>query len=132
MDGLIMGEVRHPRILVIEDDVCYQRLLERYIHRCGGHLGCASDGKTGLEKALSHHYDIVFVDIQLPKLDGFMVATLLREAGCEIPLIAMTAFQLEGMKSKAHAMGFNEFLVKPIFESTIAKLLESYVPMLPK
>ena len=117
----------HPRVLIIEDDPCYCRLMERYIERCGGYFRSVVDGKTGLEKAMAGQFDLAFVDIQLPELDGFMVATLLREHGSDMPLVAMTSLQLEGMKPKALAMGFDEFLVKPICESTVAKLLETYV-----
>ena len=117
---------RNPRVLIVEDDPCYCRLLEHYIERCGGYFRCAVDGEAGLKKAMTGQFDLAFIDIQLPKMDGFMVATLLREYESEMPLIAMTSLQLEGMKLKAIAMGFDEFLVKPLPESTVAKLLETY------
>ena len=85
--------VRHPRVLIIEDDPCYCRLMERYVQRCGAYYRCVADGKTGLEKALTDQFDLAFVDIQLPQLDGFMIATLLRESGCKMPLIAMTSLK---------------------------------------
>ena len=117
---------RHPRVLIIEDDPCYCRLLERYVERCGGYFRRAADGKAGLEKAMAGQFDMAFVDIQLPKMDGFMVAMLLREYGFPTPLVAMTSLQFEGMKPKAITMGFNEFLIKPISENMVAKLLRRY------
>lgn len=119
----------HCRVLIIEDDPCYQKLIERYVRRCGATVRIAADGRTGLEKALTGDYDLVFVDIQLPQLDGFMVATLLREQDDQIPLIAMTSLRLEGMGLKASAVGFNEFLCKPVSEHTVARLIDQYSPV---
>lgn len=115
------------RVLIIEDDPCYQRLLERYLQRCGVSVGFAENGRLGLEKLLSGRYDIAFVDIQLPELDGFMVATMCREQGCEIPLIGMSAFRLEEMPSKAAAVGFNSFTFKPVSEHIVTQLLNKHL-----
>ena len=114
------------RVLIVEDDPCYQRLLERYVCRGGGSVGVAEDGRSGLEKILTGRYDLVFLDIQLPQLDGFMVATMCREQGCSLPLIGMSAFRLEGMASKAAAVGFSDFIHKPISEPTVQRFLAEY------
>ena len=100
--------------------------MSRYIHRCGGTVGVAEDGKAGLDKARSGHYDLAFVDIQLPKMDGFMVATLLREQGYRLPLIGMSSLCMESMAAKARAVGFDEFWCKPIVEHTVMRLLAQY------
>ena len=115
-----------PHVLIIEDDPCYRRLLERYIQRCGAMSGYASDGRTGMEKALAGNYDLTLVDIQLPLLDGFMVATLLREQGYTQPLIGMSSLRMEGMKPKALAVGFNDYHPKPISEKAVSNLLVEY------
>ena len=119
----------HSRILVIEDDLGYQRLIERCLRRCGvAEVDFSADGKSGMEKILTGDYDLAFVDIQLPRLDGFMIATLLREQDCQIPLIAMTALKIEGLSHKALAVGFDEFQIKPLSENTILRLLRQYFP----
>lgn len=116
---------QYPHVLIIDDDFCHRRLLERFILRYGGRCDSASDGESGLKKAMSDDYDLAFVDIQLPKLDGFMVTTLLRESGCKMPLIAITSLQIEDLESKAYAIGFDNFLTKPISENEVIKQLKA-------
>ncbi len=116
-------------ILVIEDDLCYQRLIERCLRRCGVvEIDFSADGKSGMEKVLTGDYDLAFVDIQLPQLDGFMIATLLREQDWQIPLVAMTALKIEGLEHKALAVGFDEFQIKPLSENTILRVLKKHLP----
>lgn len=115
-----------PRVLIIDDDPCYRRLLERYLRRCGAMSGFATDGKSGMEKAMAGRYDLALVDIQLPLLDGFMVATLLREQGCTQPLIGMSSLEMEGMRAKALAVGFDDYHPKPISEKAVANLLAEH------
>ena len=121
---------RKPKVLVIEDDPGHQKLLELYIKRSGCSCDCSYDGRTGLEKALTNAYDLILCDINIPEMDGFMVAMQIRDAGNHTPLIAITALQLEGMKRKAIAIGYNDFLEKPIEQAHIEKLLHIYVPIM--
>ena len=117
----------HPVALVIEDDPGHQRMLEIRIKRSGCKCDCAFDGRKGLDKALNKHYDILFVDIHIPELDGFMVAASLRESGCTAPLIAVSALKLEGLEKQALANGFNEFLRKPVEQKALEKIISQYV-----
>ncbi len=118
---------KHPVALIIEDDPGHQRMLEIRIKRSGCDCECTYDGKSGLQKAFNKAYDILFVDIQIPELDGFMVSTTLRKSGCTAPIIAVTAVKLEGMERLALAAGFNDFLRKPIDQDIIGKILDRYV-----
>lgn len=114
------------RVLVVEDDPGYQRLLEISINRLGCHCDCCSDGKTALDCVASHPYDLIFIDIHIPELDGFMVACQLRESGYALPLIAISALKLEGIERKAKAVGYNDFLQKPIEDHQIEQLVNRY------
>ena len=116
-----------PVALVIEDDPGHQRMLEIRIKRSGCKCDCVFDGRQGLEKALNKAYDILFVDIHIPELDGFMVAAALRESGCGVPLIAVTGLKLEGLEKQAVEAGYNEFLQKPIEQSDVEAILNRYV-----
>jgi len=117
----------HPVALVIEDDPGHQRMLEIRIKRGGCQCDCAFDGRTGLEMALNHPYDIIFVDIHIPELDGFMVASALRESRCTTPLVAISALKLEGLERQALAIGYNDFLSKPLEQEDIQGILDKYV-----
>lgn len=119
--------VKNPRVLIIEDDPGHQRLLEICVHSAGCQTDCCFDGKTGFAKSQSAHYDLILVDINIPELDGFMVATLLRERGDKTPLVAISALELQGIRRKAMAVGFNDFLQKPIEQETIGKTIRQYI-----
>ena len=117
-----------PIALVIEDDPGHQRLLEICIKRAGCDCDCAYDGRSGLQKAHKNRYDIIFVDIHIPELDGFLVANDLRENGFTTPLIAVTALKIEGLEKQALEAGYNDFLQKPIELPAIQKILRQYLP----
>ncbi len=113
--------------LVIEDDPGHQRILELRIKRSGCGCECAFDGRTGLDMALNRRYDILFIDINIPDLDGFMVACQLRESGLAAPLIAVSALKLEGLEKQALAAGYNEFYRKPIEQDMVQGILDKYL-----
>jgi CheY-like chemotaxis protein len=116
-----------PHVLIIEDDPGHQRLLQLIIQKNGASCDCAFDGKAGLEKATTHDYDMIFVDINIPQMDGFMLATRLRDMGYTTPLVAITALKLQEIERKALAVGFNAFVVKPIKQDTIDQLQHQFL-----
>ncbi|MHC4552511.1 MAG: response regulator [Planctomycetota bacterium] len=122
-----IGRIENPRVLVIEDDPGHQRLLELYLKRAGCQCDCCFDGKSGLQQAIDADYDIVFADINTPEMDGFMVATLLREQDSKVVLVAITALELEGIKRKAMAVGYDDFLQKPLQRETIEAVLKKHL-----
>ena len=77
-------------ILLVDDDYELGELLQEYLHMEGFHLQAVQDGETGLQQALSGHYDLVLLDVMLPKLSGFEVLTRLRLES-SIPVIMLTA-----------------------------------------
>ena len=116
------------RVLIIEDDPGHQRLMELYLRRAGCDCELASDGKKGIQKATADHYDLIFVDINIPVIDGFMVATLLRDQDVRTPLVAVTALELEGIRRKATAVGYDTFLRKPFQQAEIEEVLTHFSP----
>ncbi|NLH17621.1 MAG: response regulator [Phycisphaerae bacterium] len=121
------NESAEPIVLIIEDDPGHQRMLEILVKRLGCRCECAFDGKAGLAKANTNRYDLIFVDIHIPELDGFMVVRFLRDRGLSTPAIAVTALQLQGIDRSALAAGFNDFLRKPIDQQMVAAILEKHL-----
>ena len=119
---------QHNKVLIVEDDPGHQKLLELYLSRMGCDCECCFDGKTGLDMALENGYDILFIDINIPEMDGFMLATQLRERGCKCPLVAVTALKMEGIRRNALKVGYNEFLEKPIDQHHLAEIVHHYTP----
>jgi DNA-binding response OmpR family regulator len=123
--------VSRPKVLVIEDDPGHQRIFEIYLNRAGAACECCFDGRSGLQKAFDHHYDLIIIDIHIPELDGFAVATRLRDDHDKTPLIAVTALTVESLKKNALKVGFNEFLRKPISEDELSRILRQYTHFKP-
>jgi signal transduction histidine kinase len=101
------------RLLVIEDNVDARQTLRALLEVLGHEVHEAADGETGIAAALEHRPDLVFVDIGLPRLDGYEVARQLRRASAGIRLVALTGYGTEDDMRRAREAGFDEHLLKP-------------------
>lgn len=119
-----------PKVLIVEDDPGHQRLLELYLKRMGCVADSCFDGKAGLQMALENTYEILFIDIHIPEMDGFMLATQLRDRGVQTPLVAVTALKMEGIRRNALKVGYNDFLEKPIDQSALLNIVREHIPAL--
>jgi two-component system, cell cycle response regulator len=118
------------RILVIEDNPANLELMTYLLRACGYQALSAVDGEAGLALAQLEKPDVVVCDIQLPKMNGYEVAKRLKSAGQtrSIPVIAVTAFAMEGDKQRALAAGFDGYIGKPIEPETFVRELERFAP----
>lgn len=69
------------KVLVVEDEISIQRILQYDLMQSGFSVDLASDGEEGLQKALADEYDVMLLDVMLPKRDGFSVCKELRNRG---------------------------------------------------
>lgn len=102
------------KILIAEDNRLNQRVLQGIFGRLGYSITIVNNGNELLDEVKRDHYDIIFLDIYMPELDGFQTAESLRKMGINIPLIAMTASSELSTKQHAEIVGFNDFISKPI------------------
>ena len=116
-----------PKVLIIEDNPGHQKLLQNLIEKTGCSCDCADDGRYGVMKTNSNDYDLIFVVIHMPNLDGFGVVTTLRERGITTPLIAVTALLFDGVDRVALDAGYNDFLIKPIEQEDVSRVIEEYL-----
>lgn len=103
------------RILIIEDDPDNRRVTETAL-RCAGHeVTSATDGIEALERLEGYRPDLILIDLQLPRLDGWATARRIKarpDLG-STPIIALTGFALKGDEAAARAAGCDDYLVKP-------------------
>jgi two-component system, sensor histidine kinase len=106
---------RKLSIMLIDDSEDIRELMAELLRSWGHRVAVACDGESGVALTLQNRPDVAFVDIGLPLLDGYGVATRLRaEAGPKVPrLIAMTGFGRDADKQRAHDVGFDQHIVKP-------------------
>ncbi len=103
------------RILMIEDDVYIRELYEEVLKKAGYLVITAVDGEEGLVKASDGEYDLVLLDIMLPKLTGIEVLKKLREKGAtteEIPIYLLTNLGEETIAKETYKLGANGYLLK--------------------
>jgi signal transduction histidine kinase len=114
-------------VLLVEDNLINQKLAAKLLERMGCHVDIASDGIIAVEMFSQHLYDLVFMDCQMPKMDGFEATVKIREMEKDhrTPIIALTANSLPEDRARSFAAGMDEFLTKPIvperLKDTIAK-----------
>ncbi len=102
------------RVLLVEDGESNRKLICLVLQRAGVTIDQAEDGKRGSDMALAGHYDVILMDMQMPVMDGYTAARLLRERGVTTPIIALTAHAMRGDEEKCRAAGCSGFLTKPI------------------
>ncbi|MBN2590086.1 MAG: response regulator [Sedimentisphaerales bacterium] len=114
-------------ILVAEDVKTNQMLTTSLLNKLGLEVTIASDGIEAVEKAFANKYDLIFMDIQMPNLDGYEAVTILRKEGVKTPIIAMTAHAMKGDAQKCIDAGCNDYLSKPIDRFLIAEKIKKYL-----
>ena len=107
-----MAEVQ-KRILIVDDDDEIRELLEFDIASSGYFVDTAKDGLEGLNKALNNTYDLVLLDVMMPKMNGFEVCKNIRQAKLAVPILMLTAKGTIDDKTVGFDSGADDYLVKP-------------------
>ncbi len=123
-----------PRILVVDDDPINRHILFVLLGNLGFPSDPAENGEEALELLRQNHYSLVFMDCQMPDMDGCTVTRLLRDPASAIknpalPVIALTALSLDDAMRDCLQAGMNDVLIKPI---TSQKLSDTMSPWLKK
>lgn len=116
------GEGAAARALIVEDNLVNQRVLRRILQKLGIEADIAENGQVAVERCATHTYDIIFMDIQMPVMDGFEATALIRRRHTT-PVIAVTANSEDEFRERAYAVGMNGFLGKPVSTELIADAL---------
>jgi CheY-like chemotaxis protein/HPt (histidine-containing phosphotransfer) domain-containing protein len=119
------------RILVVEDGTSNQKLITIVLNRAGATIELAANGQIGVDKALAGQFDVILMDMQMPVMDGFTAARRLRESGCTLPIIALTANAMKGEEEKCRSAGCSGYLTKPIVVDQLLRTLADIVGELP-
>jgi len=101
------------RLLLIEDENDAARMIAKGLRQESHAVDIAVDGKSGLEKALTHLHDLIILDIRLPLKDGWIVCRELREAGLQTPILMLTANGAYEDRVRGLDLGADDYLVKP-------------------
>ena len=121
-----MNAKRH--VLVIDDDAVVGRSFDRVLSDKGYEVDTARNGEEGLKDMEFQDYDVIFTDIKMPGMDGLEVAERIKARCPWTPVVVITGYGTEENEARAHVLGVNGFVRKPLtpemIESVTLKALE--------
>ncbi|WP_346935483.1 response regulator transcription factor [Clostridium sp.] len=114
----------NEKILVIEDDLDIQEIIREFLLANGYIVEVAEDGLKGIEKFNSDKFDLVLLDIMLPKIDGFVVCEIIRKTS-KVPIIMLTALEEEQDQIKGFELEVDDYITKPFSVNLLIKRVEA-------
>lgn len=120
-------------ILVVDDIQDIRQLIGYFSESFGLTVSYAENGQVAIEKIIAAQqnntpYDLVLMDIHMPKLDGKRAITQLRSLGITLPIMAITAATMKGVRKELTDIGFNDIIAKPIEKSTLYERVSHFLP----
>ncbi len=114
-------------VMLAEDSRDNQIVVGHILEKMGLSYEVAENGEVALERLADREFDIILMDMQMPVLDGYTATRILRERGCTLPIIALTAHVMVGDEDRCLEAGCTDYLPKPIdrtrFRNTLARYL---------
>ncbi|EAQ48412.1 response regulator transcription factor [Leeuwenhoekiella blandensis] len=120
------------KLLLVEDDPTLGYLLSEYLQMNGFEVVWAKTGALGLETLDQHLFDLAILDVSLPDMDGFRVASKIKENTAQLPFIFLTARALKVDVLKGFALGAVDYLKKPIDEEELVVRIKNLINRLPQ
>ncbi|MEA2029970.1 MAG: PAS domain-containing protein [Campylobacterota bacterium] len=113
-------------LLLVEDNETNQLIALDLFKNYGFRVDVAGDGLEAFEKAKTKEYDIIFMDLQMPFMDGFEAAREIRSFNQNVPIVALSAAVMQKDKIKTHEAGMNHHISKPIDKVQLLEVLKEY------
>lgn len=122
---------KNTRLLVVEDNIVNQKVALAILRKLGFSADIAESGEKALEILEKNRYDLVFMDIQMPGMDGFETTGVIRNGESsvlnhDIPIIAMTAHAMKGFRRKCISGGMDDYVSKPVTPDQLEAMIENY------
>lgn len=118
----------HQLILLVEDNPVNQEITLQMLETFGFSAHLAHNGKQAVKMVQQHHYDLIFMDIQMPEMDGLKAARIIRQKELTIPIIALTANAMTHDREECLAVGMIDLLSKPFTKQQLQQTLTKWLP----
>ena len=118
------------RVLLAEDNQVNQKVAVTMLERLGCRVDVAGNGAEAVELAARLPYDLIFMDLQMPEMDGFEATAAIRRAesaGRRVPIVALTAHAMAGDREIGLAAGMDDYLTKPVRPEGLGGMLEKFI-----
>jgi signal transduction histidine kinase/CheY-like chemotaxis protein len=130
--GRLLAPGPRPRVIVAEDNPVNQRVARSMLERLGCEVCCGSNGTEAIELVAAFEPDLVFMDCQMPEVDGFAATRALREreharGARRVPIVALTAHARSVDRAECLAAGMDDHVSKPFTQSDLRRVLERWL-----
>jgi PAS domain S-box-containing protein len=127
----IQAQALGGRVLLVEDNELNQQVAAELLYAMGCQVDIAGNGREALEQLERQRYDLVFMDMQMPVLDGLAATRELRQRPelADLPVVAMTANAMREDREACQAAGMNDFISKPFEPQTLHAVLQRWLPV---
>ena len=119
-------------MLLVEDNLVNQKVASRMLELLGCEVELADNGLAAVTALAAGDHDLVFMDCQMPELDGFEATIRIRAreatAGTRVPIVAMTAGAMVGDREHCLAVGMDDYIAKPISKDQVEAALGRWLP----
>jgi two-component system response regulator VanR len=116
--------IKMSSILIIEDESKIREILKEFLIEYGYSIDTAADGIDGLSKISRNKYDLVLLDVMMPKIDGFMALELIRQTS-DVPVIMITALEDEENQMKGFDLKADDYITKPFSMNLVIRRIEA-------
>jgi len=118
------------KILLVEDNTINQQVAAEILKKASIRVTAVNNGEEAIEAVKSDEYDLVLMDLQMPKIDGYEATRAIRaNPGHQaLPIIAMTAHAMKGVRGKCFRAGMNDYITKPIATQQLFATLKKWLP----
>jgi len=126
-------EFSPARILVAEDNVVNQKVALLHLQRLGYKADVVADGRAAIAVVGQQRYDLVFMDCQMPEIDGYEATRQIRarekqSGAARLPIVAMTAGALAGDREACLSAGMDDYIAKPVRQDELRQILQRHLP----
>jgi CheY-like chemotaxis protein len=125
---IVDGETVHSgSILIVEDNPVNAKVLERMVLKLGYRVDIVNSGDEALKRLTDNVYSLIFMDIQMPVMDGITATRWIRRRGINTPIVAISCNSELDVRRRCMEHGVNDFLVKPASRSDVFRVLERQI-----
>lgn len=131
LNDAVPHSLKGLRVILAEDNIVNQKVMLRFLERWDIDMTLAHDGEEVVNAMQENMYDVILMDLQMPKMNGYEATKMIRKMEDpykrNIPIIALTAAALEEVREKVFACGMNDFITKPFNPSDLESKLQGYL-----
>lgn len=125
----LLSKIRGAKLLVVEDNEINQEIVTELLSNNNFKITVANNGLEAIAAVVEDEFDLIFMDIQMPEMDGLEATRKIREKGyTQVPIIAMTAHAMTGDKEKSLDAGMNDHVTKPLDPNKVYETLVQWIP----